>query len=232
MTDLPLSTTRAMKILLYMAALVGTALCCETSVAAQERGSAVAAPAPVSTGADAPIQPGDQIALRIDREPEMSGTFTVSETGEVVLPRLGAFRVAEASAGALQDSLVAAYGRYLRNPAIEVTVLRRIGVQGEVRRPDVYMVDLTVTLRDLIARAGGVTEAGSPQKIAVVREGETISLQGDESTNLLAAELRSGDQVVVGRRSWMARNPAAAVGTVTSLVSFVIGIVLLVSNNQ
>jgi protein involved in polysaccharide export with SLBB domain len=189
---------------------------------------AAASPAPAA-GAEATVRPGDQISVRIVREPEMSGVFTVSETGDAVLPRLGRIAVAELTAGELQDSLRSAYSVYLRDPSVEVTVLRRVGVQGEVRRPDIYMIDLTVTLRDLLAKAGGVTDAGNPNNIYIVRGDEQIRLGKDESARFRTAELRSGDQVVVGRRSWIALNPSVAVSTATGLVSFVIGIVLLVN---
>jgi protein involved in polysaccharide export with SLBB domain len=35
---------------------------------------------------------------------------------------------------------------------------RRVSVVGEVREPGIYLADLTMTLPDIIARAGGVTE--------------------------------------------------------------------------
>jgi polysaccharide export outer membrane protein len=177
--------------------------------------------------AGARIRPGDQVTLRIFREPDLSGAFTISDAGELVLPRLGRLAVTRYTPHELQESLLCAYGDFLRNPAVEVTVLRRIGVQGEVRRPDTYMVDLTVTLRDLIARAGGVTESGNPNRITIVRGAERIEVDKTDQGRFSTAELYSGDQVVVGRRSWMALNPAVAVSTATSLISFIVGIVLL-----
>ncbi|CAN5837414.1 hypothetical protein BH23GEM3_BH23GEM3_00900 [soil metagenome] len=92
--------------------------------------------------ANAPIFPGDQVSIKIFREPEFSGVFTVADGGDLVLPRLGRLPVSGRSARSLEDSLVSAYGTHLRNPTIEVVVLRRVSVHGEVRKPDVYMVDL------------------------------------------------------------------------------------------
>jgi protein involved in polysaccharide export with SLBB domain len=177
-----------------------------------------------AAGAAARVMPGDQVVLRVEREPDFSDTFPVAENGEAVLPRLGAVRVADLTAGELRDTLRARYAEYLVNPRIEVTVLRRVAVHGEVRRPDIYMVDLTMTLRDVLAKAGGITEAGNPNKIEIVREGQHIQLARDRSADFLAAELRSGDQILVRRRSWMALNPTVAVTTATGLVTFVIGI--------
>jgi polysaccharide export outer membrane protein len=231
--------TRSLVLLLGALLLHPTAAAAQTGIppaASGDSARAVAAPDTVwathtsgAQSADARIRPGDQVTVRIFREPDLGGVFTVSAAGDVVLPRLGRLGVTELTAPALQDSLVRAYGEYLRNPSIEVVVLRRIGVQGEVRRPDSYMVDLTVTLRDLIARAGGVTEAGNPNGIVIVRGAERIEVDEADSGRFSAAELYSGDQVVVGRRSWMALNPAVAAGTAMSIVSFLIGLMTLLN---
>jgi polysaccharide biosynthesis/export protein VpsN len=180
-------------------------------------------PTTIARSSEAPpsleIRTGDQLAVRILREPEWSGVFTVAETGEVVLPRLGRFLVSTLPTGAVQDSLNSRYAEYLIDPVVEVTVLRRIAVHGEVRRPDLYMVDLTMTLQDVIAKAGGVTEVGNPHRVMIVRDGEQLRVEPGESTRLLAAELRSGDQVVVGRRSWMSVNALGIISTSAVAVS-------------
>jgi polysaccharide export outer membrane protein len=211
-----------MRLVLALSLLAAAALPC----AAQPADPAPPPPA----GAAARVMPGDQVVLRIEREPDFSSTYPVGENGEAVLPRLGAVRVADLTAGELRDSLRARYAEFLVNPQIDVTVLRRVAVHGEVRRPDIYMVDLTMTLRDVIARAGGITEAGNPNKIEIVRGTEHIRLARDTGGDFLAAELRSGDQILVRRRSWMALNPTVAVSTVTGLVTFVIGIYQIMDN--
>ncbi len=180
-------------------------------------------------GAEPRIRPGDQVALRIDREPEMSGVFTVSENGEVVLPRLGSVRVGDRDPAELQDALRTDFAKYLRNPAIEVTVLRRVAVSGEVRKPDLYMVDLTLTLRDVIAKAGGFTEEANSDKVVLVR-GEERRTVAEEDFSLPAAELRSGDQIVVARKSRFAQNPFGEVGTVLGVVSGAIVLILGIAN--
>lgn len=170
--------------------------------------------------AGAKVRPGDQISLRILREPDMSGVFTVADDGRVLLPRLGRVQVDDRTAAVLRDSLSVAYAEYLREPSLEVTVLRRVGVRGEVRKPDLYLVDLTLTLRDVIAQAGGVTENGDPGRIEIVREGERIRLGDADTAQFLTSQLYSGDQIVVGRRSWYS-NPTVAISTLTALASFV-----------
>ena len=173
-------------------------------------------------GAEGQIQPGDQVVLSIWREPDLSGTFTVDASGSITLPRLGAIAASDYTGSQLQALVRDEFGRYLRNPTIQVSVLRRVGVQGEVQRPGLYMIDLTKTLRDVISEAGGITETGNPNRIAIVREGQRIPLGSGETARYLAAELRSGDQVVVGRRSWFELNSLAIVSTAAVVVSVVV----------
>jgi protein involved in polysaccharide export with SLBB domain len=174
--------------------------------------------APTGPAAAATARPGDRIALRIWNEPEMSGDFTISDRGEVVLPRLGSVPVTGRPIGALQDSLRQAYAVFLRNPSVEVIVLRRVGVQGEVRTPGNYMVDLTLTLPEILTMAGGLTEAANPNHVVLLRGGERIRYGRKNQSEFLAAELRSGDQVIVRPRSVWARNPLAMIGGIVSII--------------
>ena len=176
------------------------------------------------TPSSARIQPGDRILLKVWREPALSDTLTVDQDGMAVLPRLGPMSLARQTVGALQDSLRQRYAEFLRNPSIEVTVLRRVGVHGEVKEPGLYWVDVTVTLRDVIALAGGLTEIASVRKVAIVR-GTTTRRIGDwEVGGPLASDLLSGDQIVVGRTSWLSRNALAVVSGAGVLTSIIITI--------
>jgi protein involved in polysaccharide export with SLBB domain len=177
-----------------------------------------------SSGREARVQPGDRVTVRIFREPDLSGTVTVGLDGEVVLPRLGRVYVADRTAGEVQEDLRTAYARYLRNASVEVVVLRRIGVHGEVRRPDLYVVDLTTTLRDVITMAGGLTPEAHPGRIYVVREGQRITFDGPDVAQMATSELRSGDQVVVGQRGWIQRNPIGTASGAVGLVVATIGL--------
>lgn len=176
--------------------------------------------------ADATIQPGDRVQLDIWREDELSGEYSVDERGEVVLPMLGVVRVDRLRPGELRDTLREEYGEYLRNPSIEVTVLRRIGVHGEVKQPSLYWVDLTMTLRDAIAMAGGMTVPADPDEIVIVRGTERIEFDEAGSATVLTADLHSGDQVVVGRKSWIVLNAPWVISTSISVLSILAGYVI------
>lgn len=170
--------------------------------------------------ANVAIAVGDRVAIRIWREPGLSDSaIVVDERGDVVVARVGTLHVAGQSIAAVQDTLRVRFAEYLRNPSVRVTVFRRVGVQGEVREPNLYYVDVTMTLREVLALAGGVTEVGNPNDIVIVREGRQIPLGEWRRGGPLSADLRSGDQIVVGRRGWFSRNVLAVVSTAGLVLS-------------
>lgn len=184
--------------------------------------------APPPTGENH-LEPGDMIRLRIWREEGMSDEFRVDADGYVVLPRLGPRQVTGRDPTTLRNELVSEYSRYLRNPAIEVTFLRRILVGGAVLKPDVYYIDPTMTVRDVLAQAGGATSLGRTDRIELVRDGERVDARLNQDVPIIESRIRSGDQVYVPERSWLSRNTSAAVGIGGALLSFTATMLLIAS---
>lgn len=179
------------------------------------------APARRSVASDtARPQPGDVVRLRIWREPDLSGDYPVAATGEVTLPRLGPVRVVDLPADALRARLVASYVRFLREPAVDVTLLRRVRVAGAVRNPGLFTVDATVGVAELLALAGGVTSDGDGGRLFLARGGQAAT-RLPRAARASGLALRSGDQIEVGQRPWAARN-AAVVGAVIGSTAFLI----------
>jgi polysaccharide export outer membrane protein len=162
------------------------------------------------------------VRLRIWREPDLSGDFPVNESGVVVLPKLGPRTVVTEHPDSLKAWIVRSYADYLRNPSIEVLLLRRIQVLGAVKNPGLYPVEPTMTVADAIALAGGTTPQGRSDKVELRRQGQR--LPGKLSGRLLIGEspIRSGDQVFVPERSWISRNPGLVVGVVGLVTTIII----------
>jgi polysaccharide biosynthesis/export protein len=170
------------------------------------------------------LRPGDMVRLRIWREPDMSGDFPVDETGTVVFPKVGEYKVTEDTPASLQARLLADYQQYLRNPSIEIIVLRRVRITGAVTNPGLQMVDPTVTIADALAAAGGATPLGDPDKIQIIREGKTIAVKVRRDLRITDSPIRSGDQIYVPERSWVSRNSGVVAATITGTVSLVIAL--------
>jgi polysaccharide export outer membrane protein len=172
------------------------------------------------------LRPGDVIRLRVWREPDLSGDFPVDETGIVTFPKIGQFNAFEYSPQSLKKKMLDAYAVYLRNPSIEVTMMRRINILGAVQKPGLYPVDATMTVADAVAIAGGATPNGDPHHVDLMRKGVKIEEKLSQDTNLDTTPLRSGDQLFVPERSFIERN-ATLVATVVSVsASLVIAVFL------
>ena len=176
-----------------------------------------AAPANDAAAVTVGLKPGDAVRVSIWQEPDLTGEFLVNRAGRVVFPLLGEREVAGISPEAVEAQLTAEYRTYLENPSVEVTVLRRIAILGEVRNPSLYMVDPTVSLTQALALAGGLTPTGDRNDIRLVRNGEMLVRSLDPSRAVGAMPIESGDEIHVGQRSWASRNFNVILGTVTSL---------------
>jgi protein involved in polysaccharide export with SLBB domain len=189
------------------------------AIAQDEPATALPASEPIIS-----LQPGDMVRVQIWREPDLSGTFLVDETGRVTLPLLGQKAVANLSLAELRDQLIEDYQVHLRNPSINITPLRRINILGEVGRPGLYEVDPTVSLAGAIGLAGGTTSTGDMDRIRIVRGGEVLYERVGAASTLTSADIRSGDQIVVLQRSWFERNSTFVVSLLLSVTSIVLGL--------
>lgn len=170
------------------------------------------------------LQAGDKIFVKVYREPELTDSLMVSAEGTIVLSRIGILHVATLSIDQLADTVRARYGRFLRAPVVELVVLRRVAVNGEVLKPNVYYVDIATTLRDVIAKAGGITPDGREDEVDIIRHGQRIRVAHWQDDFTLASDLNSGDQIVVGKRSWLSRNAFQALSAFAIVASLIVSL--------
>jgi polysaccharide export outer membrane protein len=117
----------------------------------------------ISPDRDYQIGARDVIEIQIEKAPELSGTFSVSAAGNILLPYLGRVtalrKTPEELSKVIEDGL---RGGYLKNPVVRVTVKqynsRSFFIQGAVRNPGVYQIDGPASLLKLIILAGGLVE--------------------------------------------------------------------------
>lgn len=177
---------------------------------------------PASSAGTDLVRPGDKIRLKIWREPDLSGDFDVDESGVVLLPKIGPFDVSHVSADSAKRAIVTSYQGMLRNPTIEVLVLRRINVLGAVRSPGLYPVDPTMTVADVLALAGGASPDGKTDQVRLLRNGQPVTLHLDVSTRISETPIRGGDQLYVPQRGWVSRNVGLVIGTAMGITGIVI----------
>jgi polysaccharide export outer membrane protein len=171
--------------------------------------------------ASSPLRPGDAVRLRVWREPDLSGEFVVDEGGVVNLPKVGPVRAVDEPIDVVKARIRSAYEKFLRDPSVEVTPLRRIRVAGAVRTPGLYTTDPTMTVADVLALAGGASPQGKANEVRLVRDGTTVKATLSQDTQLMQSPLRSGDQLYVPERGWISRNPGVVVGAVSAVATLI-----------
>jgi polysaccharide export outer membrane protein len=150
----------------------------------------------------AELHPGDSIKVAVWRNPELSGGFLVADNGTIQHPLYQAVHVA----GIPLDSVTARIGAFLleytTTPQFVVEPEFRIVVGGEVRDPAMYAVPVETTLGAAIAVAGGPTQNAQLRKVTLVRDQHAYQLDiSDPAAVWTASPIRSGDQIIIGRKS-------------------------------
>ncbi len=121
------------------------------------------------------IGPGDQIALSVFGEPEISGDkILVDEAGNIQVPLIGQvplMNLSPSDASALIASKLGA--RYLRDPKVTVNVLaqnaQEVSIEGQVTKAGVYPVSNATTLLSAIALAQSPTRIAKLDEIVIFR---------------------------------------------------------------
>jgi polysaccharide export outer membrane protein len=119
------------------------------------------------------IAPEDVLQVSVWKNEMLSRTLPVRSDGMISLPLVNEVQAAGLTPMQLRDTLKARFGEYLPNPEISVIVMEMNGyvvsVLGEVKTAGRYQFTNRITVLDVLARAGGITEFASPSEIFVLR---------------------------------------------------------------
>lgn len=167
------------------------------------------------------VLPGDEVRVRVYREPELSGQWIVNGRGEALLPGLGRLLVAGLTVDSLTDLISRGYSRRIVDAVVDVGIVRYLPVLGEVRSPGAYAVEPTNTVQQLVARAGGLrsTSLRSPTILLQKgRDGTRHALSVDQRLDRIPID--DGDAVLVlDPNSWERRvDSIVRYGSLVSLV--------------
>ncbi len=171
------------------------------------------------------LGPGDVLKVTIWREKELSGSFQVDEYGMMTLPMLGRVRGAGILWRDLRDSLLTRYTAQLKTTSIILLPQRRVFVFGEVTKPGAVLLDPTLSFAGAVALAGGAGPEGDLRRIRIVRNGKTLRENAPIESLFVGTDLRSDDQLYVGKRSWFDRNSTFIAGAALSLTSIIVSLI-------
>jgi polysaccharide export outer membrane protein len=156
-----------------------------------------------------------------------AGQYMVDDRGFALLPLVGMLRVAGRPFREVREAIEEAYAREFLDARVRVTPLVRIALLGEVRLPGLLSVDPTMTLADVVAAAGGLNVSANRRDIRLVRGEVAVVITEERGLAALTVPLRSGDRIVVGRRSWLSENLPFVLGAGASVLTGVLTAVIV-----
>lgn len=151
------------------------------------------------------IRKGDGLVIAIRTVTSEQIDVIVDENGEIRLPLLDSIRAVGLTGTELEHLIQKAYvqGKIYRNVTVNVYVpSRSYFIQGEIRAPGRYPLSSgRITLLQAIAAAGGYSEFAAPNRVEIIRRGETIRVDAKDLERYPEKdlELESGDLIRIPR---------------------------------
>jgi polysaccharide export outer membrane protein len=114
------------------------------------------------------VGPSDELKISVFDEPALTGSFRVDADGSIPYSLVGRIAVAGRTAREIEQLLTAKLlDGYVRQPRVTVEVAqfrsRKVFIMGEVRTPGQYALDGDVTLLEVLALAGALTDSAGDQ---------------------------------------------------------------------
>jgi protein involved in polysaccharide export with SLBB domain len=184
--------------------------------------SAISAQTSVSQTEPYRLNPGDQIQILVEDEPDLSGEVTVGPDGFIRLRLVGSIQAAGLTVDELAAQIEKALRQYLREPKVIVNLkqftplARRVYVMGAVKAPGAYPLPLAgpTTVFDGIMLAGGFSDNADWERVRVFRrDGQMLTVN---LKNLQAGDLTGGGIVQPGDVIWV--SPAYIVVNIVGAV--------------
>jgi len=165
-----------------------------------------------------PVEPGftigpeDVLGVLVWKDQEVSSDVTVRPDGMITLPLVRDIKAAGLTPTELADRIQAAVREFITDASVTVVVRqmnsRKVFITGEVAKPGSYPLTSSMTVMQLIAVAGGLTEFAEAKSISVMRveAGQTRTFPFDYKNVANGRKpgqniaLKPGDTVVVPER--------------------------------
>ena len=180
------------------------------------------APAAAQLGDDV-LRPGDQVVVEVWRNPELSGEMLVDQNGRLVHPLYQQIVVSDIPISDVERRIRDFLLQYEADPQVTVQPMVRVAVGGQVVQPDLFNVPPETTVIEVVAMAGGVNANGKWDDVQLIRDGRSQKLDlTDPMIHTQDIRVRSGDQLIVARRSTAFRDVVAPVASVTAAIAALI----------
>ena len=188
----------------------GSASTPPSSNAAPSRSDAPSAPAKPDSGVAVDpktyvIGAQDILSIKVWREQDFTGLYTVRPDGKITLPLIGDVQASGLTPERLGDQLKQGLSNYINSPDVSVG-LQSVGskkfyITGEVNRPGEYVLALPTKVFDALSNSGGFRDFANNKKIIIIRGADRLKFNYQDILKGKNLEqnifLENGDTVVV-----------------------------------
>lgn len=144
---------------------------------------AEAKPAEAQPAPEYPLGPGDIVKITVYNNPDLTTEAEISQNGSISFPLVGEVKVGGLSRAEAEKAISASLGQggFVPNAHVNMLVLQyrsqQVSVIGEVNKPGKYPINQMVTVTDLIAMAGGITQKGGNTVTIIKKDGNGRTAQ-------------------------------------------------------
>jgi polysaccharide export outer membrane protein len=119
----------------------------------------------------------DRVRVAVYQEDDLTSVTRIDARGRISMPLLGEIAIGGMTVVEAQTAIENAYkeGRFLRNPQVTISVEeyapREVSISGAIRSAGRYTlpVESTLTVVELVTKAGGITDIGKGTAVTVTR---------------------------------------------------------------
>jgi polysaccharide biosynthesis/export protein len=147
----------------------------------------------------------DVLQIYVWKEPDFSvKELVVRSDGKISIPLVSDIQAGGLTPLQLQENLTEKLRQFVASPNVTVTVLkslsRSVSIVGQVSKPGTYPMNAPITVIELIARAGGITESAKAKNIRVIRKenGKTAQFVFNYKDAIKGTNLRQNILLKIG----------------------------------
>jgi len=145
------------------------------------------------------LGPGDRIQVAVFGRSDLSGIYTIRNSGSLSLPIAGEIKASDLTLGQLETEIGNRYSVLMKsesgpdqaiNVNIEIVEHRPFYIMGDVSRPGSYEYQNRLTVLSAIALAGGYASSGPGARVNETRARESMNVQRSNYIAAIAREAR------------------------------------------
>ncbi|MEO8052175.1 MAG: polysaccharide biosynthesis/export family protein [Acidobacteriota bacterium] len=147
----------------------------------------------------------DILLIKVWREQDFSGPYTVRPDGKITIPLVGDVQASGLTPERLGEQLKQALENYINSPDVSVSLQtvnsKKFYITGEVNRPGEYTLAVPTKVFDALSNSGGFRDFANKKKVIIIRGAERLKFNYQDILKGKNLEqnifLENGDTVVV-----------------------------------